>query len=482
MSRRCGTGSLCLLLSAAALGISGCAVGPNFVAPKPPVVAQYDTPESYGIDADKTLAQLSGATGGEVADQWWTLFRSADLDTTVQEAIRHSPNLASAKATLDAAKEAVTVAQAGYLPHLSASAGDQRTGGGVVGTQTGFTLGLNAGFSFNALGGATRRLVEEEAALADYSRYQLAAAYLTLAGGIANESLTIASTRLQIETTEELLRDDQKNLDLTNRMFEVGAAARTDVLTAESQLAADETSLPSLRQQLSVARHALAILVGYSPGEWPAPEFKLSEFKLPAELPSSLPSALVQRRPDILSAQAELHSDSAAIGVAVAQEFPSISLNASLTRDALTAGNLFHHFNRLWSTGGSLTQPLFEAGALRAQVREARDTYLAQVAYYQQTVISAFQQVADNLRALEHDAQRIEAYHHAMRVAADSLELQRISYAAGKTTVLQLIDAERTYAQERLGNASAEAQQLEDSASLYVALGGGWWQSGAVPP
>jgi NodT family efflux transporter outer membrane factor (OMF) lipoprotein len=481
MNERACPGFVCAALAAASLCIGSCAVGPDYERPKPPAVTDYDTPESNGADAGRTLAELSGATGGEASDRWWTLFRSPALDATLSEAIGRSPNLAAAKATLDAAREAVTVAQAGYYPRSNATTGDQRTGGGVVGTQTGYTLGVNASFSFNALGGATRRLVEEQVALVDYYRYQLAAAYLTLAGSIANEALTIASTRLQIETTRELLVDDQKNLDLTIRMFAAGAAARTDVLTAESQLASDETSLPSLRQQLSVARHALAILVGHSPGEWSAPEFELGDFKLPAELPGSLPSALVRQRPDILSAEAELHEDSAAIGVAVAQEYPAISLNASLTRDALTAADLFHHFNRLWNIGGSLTQPLFQGGALRAQVREARDTYVAQVSTYEQTVLTAFDQVADNLRALEHDSQRIAAYRHASRVARDSLDLQRISYAAGKTTVLQLIDAERTYAQQRLGEATADAQQLEDAASLYVALGGGWWTFALVP-
>jgi NodT family efflux transporter outer membrane factor (OMF) lipoprotein len=280
----------------------------------------------------------------------------------------------------------------------------------------------------------------------------------------------------------DLLADDQKNLDLTRRMFEVGAAALTDVLTAESQLASDQTSLPALRQQLSVSRHALAILVGHAPVDWQAPDFELSDFKLPESLPLSLPSALVRQRPDVLAAEAQLHAASAGIGVAVAAEYPSITVSGALTRDALTAANLFHDFDRVWNIGGALAQPLYAGGALRAETRAARDTYRAQAAAYTEVVLTAFGQVADNLRALDNDAERVAAFARSLRIAKDSLQLQRLSYAAGRTTVLQLIDAERTYSQARLGFASAEMNQLEDAANLFVALGGGWWHTGIAPP
>jgi NodT family efflux transporter outer membrane factor (OMF) lipoprotein len=265
-------------------------------------------------------------------------------------------------------------------------------------------------------------------------------------------------------------------------MFELGSAARTDVLTAESQLASDETALPALRQQLSIAQHALAILVGHTPAEWAPPEFELDTLTLPSAVPLTLPSTLVRQRPDILAAEAQLHAASANIGIAVAQEYPSITLSGSLTRDALTAADLFRDFARPWSLGGTLAQPLFEGGALRAQVRAARDLYSSQAAAYTQVVLGALGQVADNLRALEHDEERVAAYRHALRIADDSLALQRISYAAGKTTVLQLIDAERVYSQARLGDASAKVQQLEDAADLFVALGGGWWGADLTAP
>ena len=482
------------ILIGAWLSISSCAVGPNFERPKPPAGQTYDRPEQPASDA-ATAGAVSMTPGADVPAQWWQLFKSPMLDQTLREAIAGSPTMASAQATLAAAREAVIIARAGYLPRLSATAGAQHTGGGTPGgggsggnfgggseSSTSYSLGLTASYTFNAFGGATLRLVEQQQALADSQRYQLAGTYLTLTGSVVNEVLNVASSKLQIAITLDLLANDQKNLDLTQRMFEVGAAARTDVLTAESQLASDQTTLPSLRQQLSVARHALAILVGQPPVDWQVPDFELDTFTLPAAVPLSLPSELVRQRPDILAAEEQLHAASANIGIAVAQEYPSITLSGSLTRDALTAANLFHDFDRLWNIGGTLAQPLFAGGALRAQTRQARDEFRSQAAAYTQVVLTAFGQVADDLRALEHDAQRVTAFARALRIASDSLALQRISYAAGKTTILQLIDAERSYSQARLGSAGAQVQQFEDAANLFVALGGGWWNSSIAPP
>lgn len=325
--------------------LAGCAVGPNFEPPKAPTSQTYDRLEQGADDSGKAAA-VSTMPGALVPGQWWQLFKSNSLDQTLHVAIADSPTLASAQATLAAAREAVIVARAGYLPRIGATAGAQRSGSGASGGGAGpgavgsasYSLGLTASYTFNAFGGATLRLVEQQQALADSQRYQVAGTYLTLTGGVVAQALTIASTRLQIAITLDLLASDQKNLDLTTRMFEAGAAARTDVLTAESQLASDQASLPSLRQQLSVASHALAILVGHAPADWQVPDFDLSEFTLPAELPLILPSALVRQRPDILAAEEQLHAASANIGIAVAQEYPSITLSGSLTRDALKIG------------------------------------------------------------------------------------------------------------------------------------------------
>lgn len=510
----------------AGLLLASCAVGPDFQRPQPPATETYYTPEKETApDAGPAAAMRSGqaATSGQPAAtgqptapgqsntaahpaeappsaataplptqtlqpgadlpaQWWQLFKSPALDDTLKLSLANSPTLAQATATLAQAREQVRVAQAAFLPRVSANAGVQRNGNSEPGPQsqaTVYTLGLSASYAVDIFGG-TRRAVEQQRALAEMQGYQLDAAWLTLTGNVVNQALTIASTRLQIATTEELIASDRKNLSLTEREYELGAAARTDVLTAESQLAVDLTSLPSLHQQLGVARDALAVLVGRSPAEWSAPDFDIKDFTLPPEVPVSVPSRLVRQRPDILASEAQLHGTNAAIGVAVAQEFPTLNLTGTLSRQALTLADLFHHFDSLWGAGGSLAAPLFQGGALRAQVRAARDSFTAQAASYRNTVLEALGQVADDLRALNNDADRLRVSQHALAIASESLRLQQISYTAGKTTVLQLIDAERTFAQAKLSFVTAQIEQFQDTADLLVALGGGWWNdSGA---
>jgi NodT family efflux transporter outer membrane factor (OMF) lipoprotein len=279
-----------------------------------------------------------------------------------------------------------------------------------------------------------------------------------------------------------LIASDRKNLVLTQREFDVGIVPKSDVLTADSQLAADLTQLPTLHKQLDQAYDELAVLSGRAPSGWQVQSFDIEQFTLPREIPLSLPSRLVRQRPDVLAAEEQLHAASAAIGVAVAQEFPDITLSASLTRDALQAADLFHQFNTLWGIGGSLTQPIFKGGALRAQVRAARDAFKAEAATYQGVVLAALGQVADDLWALQYDAELLTVDRHSMDVAFEALKLQQQSYSVGTTNVLNLIAAERTYAQARLSYVSAEVQQFMDTASLLTALGGGWWNDTISAP
>jgi NodT family efflux transporter outer membrane factor (OMF) lipoprotein len=237
----------------------------------------------------------------------------------------------AANATLAEAREEVTVAGAAFLPTVSAAAGAQRAGTGAVRTPGAgatanlYSIGLSTSYSPDIFGG-TRRAVEQQQALANYQRNELAAAYLTLTGNVVNEVLTITSTRLQITTTEDLIASDRKNLALTQRAFEVGIVPRSDVLTADSQLAADLTQLPSLHKQLDQAYDALAVLAGRAPSEWQVQPFDIEQFTLPRDIPLSLPARLVRQRPDVLAAEMQLHAASAAIGVAVAQEFSRYQL------------------------------------------------------------------------------------------------------------------------------------------------------------
>jgi NodT family efflux transporter outer membrane factor (OMF) lipoprotein len=467
-----------------ALALGGCLAGPNFKPPVPPDVAEYLPPESpaqrpeSGADAAQHIA-----LGQRIPAQWWELFHSSRLDETLRQVIADSYTLAAAKATLAQAQEAIVEARAALYPQIDLGASARRssapTGLGMGGNL--FSLGPSVSYSIDAFGG-TRRHIEQAAALAENQRYQLAAAYLTLTGSSVTQAITIASTNFQIATVQDLIKNDQKNLDLVQRSFGAGKVARSDVLTAEAQLASDRTQLAPLRQQLSVARHALAVLAGRAPGQWAPPDFDIDGFTLPDDVPVSLPSELVHQRPDILASEALLHADSAAIGVATAQLYPSITLSASLGQAAQTLASLVRSASRAWDAGAGVDAPLYHGGALRAQQRAAVDAYNAQLATYRQTILLAFGQVADALSALEHDAELVSASSRSVEVASTSLTVQRSSYAAGKTSALQLIVAENTYSSARLGYVRAIGQRLSDTAQLFIALGGGWWNDGDQAP
>jgi NodT family efflux transporter outer membrane factor (OMF) lipoprotein len=499
--------ALSAAVALAALAAGSCVVGPDFKRPAPPGVDGYLPPAEAAPESGPPQAAANGANpanpastasageavaqrialGEQVPAAWWELFHCARLDETLRQAIAASNSLAAARATLAQAREAIVEARAGLYPQLDLGAGARHASGGVAGAGGAggggnlFSIGPNASYSIDAFGG-TRRRVEQETALAENQRYQLAAAYLTLTGNSVTAAIAIASTRLQIATVEDLIKNDQKNLALVQRELDAGKVARSEVLTAAAQLESDRTQLPGLHQQLSVARHALAVLASRAPAAWSPPEFDIAEFTLPDDLPLSLPSELVRRRPDILAAEAQLHADSAAIGVATAQLYPSITLSASLVQESAALARLLEAAGRAWSVGGSLDAPLYRGGALGAARRAAVDAYDAQLATYRQTILQAFGQVADALCALEHDAELVAASRRALDIAGASLALQRSSYAAGKTSALQLIVAENTYSDARLGNARATAQRLADTAQLFIAAGGSWWNGGEPAP
>ncbi len=438
----------------AALLLAGCAVGPDFVPPAPPTVQSYtSSPISEKLAPGFGEAEQRLANGQTIAAEWWQLFHSSPLNAVLAEAIADNRDLAAANATLAQAQEAVTQARGAFYPQLDFALSARReqttslrsdsgrsgnNGGGTSVTNL-YSLGPSISYAPDVFG-LTRRQVEQQQALAQSQAYQLAAAWLTLTGNVVSQAINIASARLQIKATEDIIADDTQNLTLVQAKFRAGKAARTDVLIAESQLANDRTLLPPLRQQLSAAQHALAVLRGRFPGQVQTMDFELAAFTLPGELPVSLPSQLVRQRPDILAAEANLHAASAALGVATAQLYPTVTLSASFGFESTDIGDLFQGSSAIWSLVAGLTAPIFHGGALQAQERGAADALRASLATYQQTVLQAFGQVADTLRALANDADLVAASRHALDVANASLALQRQSYAAGKSDLLQLLE------------------------------------------
>ena len=460
-----------------AVALGACAVGPDFTPPAAPEVKGYTmTPMAAALTAGGDEATQNLKVGQTVSSEWWTLFRAMPLNDLVTQALANNQTLAAAKATLAGAQEAIKQAEAGLYPQINANAGFQRDRMTVALPASNlYSIGSTASYAPDVFGG-TRRTIEKQEALAENQRYQLGAAYLTLTGNVVTQSITLASLREQLAATKDIVADDEKNLKLVQDEFKAGKSAQTDVLAAESQLANDRTQLPPLRQQISVAKHAITILVGKFPGAWTPPKLDMKEFTLPADLPVSLPSELVHQRPDILAAEAQLHADSAAIGIAESQMYPSITLSGSAAFQSIAANTLFSGSSLFWSLASGLTAPLFHGGALEAQKEQAVDAFKASAATYKQTVLQAFGQVADTLRAMKHDADLLDAQKKALDTAKASLALQRLSYAAGKSEVLQLLNAERSYQQARLGYVRAQGQRYQDTAQLFLAMGGGWWE------
>jgi len=456
-----------------------------------PSVTRYTSPGDKPAGEGTAGAAVPAQTvtlGERVTAEWWTLFHSPAIDGLVKDGIAGSPTLESATARLAEAQEAVAAASGALYPQVdfSATAKRQRINAASFGLNPDrvslppnaniYQLGPTVSYALDIFGG-TRRGIEAKAASADVQRDQLDAAYQTLTGNIVTQALQLAAIRAQLQAIHDILDLDQQNLDLVRKERRAGSVPDTDVVSAQSQLATDETLLPGPEQQLEVAGHALAVLLGRAPSEWSPPDLDLAALTLPGTLPVNLPSELVHQRPDILAAEAQLHVASAEIGVATAQLYPSITLSGSVGTAALDPGHLFNPENLLWSIAAGLTAPVFDGGTREAERRAALAEFKASAADYRQTVLQAFGQVADTMQALAHDAQLLADQRQALDVASESVRLQRISYSGGGSGFLPLVDAQRQYQQARLGYVRAEAQRYQDTIQLLVAMGGGWWDA-----
>jgi len=471
------------------MAVAGCTLGPDFEAPKTPSVPRYTSPGETtvpGPDATKEVPRQAIVLGERVAANWWTLFRSSQLNLLIKQAIAGNYTLESVRAKLEQAREAVTVATSALYPQigLSAGASEQKQSAATFGLTPEvaplppsfnlFQVGPTASYTPD-LFGQTHRRIEQQVALAEYQSDQLDAAYLTLTGNTVSRALQVAAVRSQLKALNDILAIDRQNVELVRKQRQTGTVPDSDVIVAESQLASDETIQPGLEQQLSVAKHALAVLIGRAPGNWSPPDFDLAALTLPHRLPVSIPSQLVHQRPDIQAAEAQLHAASAQIGIATAQLYPSITLSAGITASSLNGAALFSPAGLVWSIAAGLTQPIFDGGMREAERRVALAAFKESAADYQQTVLQAFGQVADILQALKHDTDLLVAQKHALSMASEAVRLQRINYGSGGSGIIGLLDAQRQYQQAQLGYVRAEAQRYQDTVQLLVAMGGGWW-------
>ncbi len=478
---------LCAHTALVALAIAGCAVGPDFRRPAPPAVSSYTADALPGETAE---AKVAGGTpqrfvsGEEIPPLWWALFRSEALNRLIRQALLDSPTLSAAQARLREAEENRRAQTGALFPRVdgNVSAGRQKISGALFGqtgsTNPAFTLynaSVSVSYALDLFGG-TRRAVEALQSQVDYQRFQREGAWLTLTANLVTTAIREGALRGQIRATREIVVAEEQQLALVERQFQLGGASRPDVLAQRAQLAQTRTTLPPLEKQLVQTRHRLAVLAGRFPGEAETlPEFDLDGLFLPQDLPVSLPSSLARQRPDILAAEALLHAASARIGVATANLYPQLTLTGSFGSEARKVGDLFGTGTSVWNLGAGVLQPVFRGGELTAKRRAAIAAYDQAEAQYRETVLAAFQDVADVLRALEWDAEALKTQAEAEAAARAALELARQRFHLGAASYLTLLNAERQHQQARIGLVQAQATRYADTAALFQALGGGWW-------
>jgi len=484
------TDRIAALRSAAALiplaMVCGCTVGPNFHPPAPPPVDGYSARAAPAQTASATVpggeAQVFVA-GMDVPAEWWGLFQSPAIDALVREALRANPDLKAAEAALKSARELDLAQRGARYPTVGASYSPsrQRTSATLsppLNTNTDVytlhTAQLEVGYVPDVFGGI-RRQIETTTAQAEAQRFQTEATYLTLTSNLVAGAVQEASLRRQVQATEALIVANRAILAAMRDEKAAGQIASGDVAAQEQALYQAEATLPPLRKQLEQQRHLIAALIGRYPSQAPGEALDLDSLQLPRALPVSLPAKLVVQRPDVRAAEASLHAASAQIGVAIAARLPAFQLTADAGGLAQTLGGLFSSGNGFWTVAGTVAQPIYQGGTLLHRQRAAEAAYDQAGAQYQSTVIKAFQNVADTLTALETDADQLRATAGVEHSAGAALQIALQQYQAGQATRLAALNAEVAYQQAVLNRVQAQAGRYADTAALFQALGGGWW-------
>jgi NodT family efflux transporter outer membrane factor (OMF) lipoprotein len=483
--------SLALLL-ALALPV-GCAVGPDFHRLAAPQVDRYTADEA---PPKTTSAEVKGGEAQsfvremDIPGEWWTLFHSKALDDLIARAIATNPDMEAAQAAVRNAMQTAAAQRGTLFPTVDASFSPTRqklpstlasplaSGSSVYSLHT---AQVSVGYTVDAFGGAYRQ-IESLEAQADYQRFELEAAYLTLTSNVVAAAVTEAQLRGEIAAVRRLLEIQEQSLGLLRQQYEAGQVAEVDVLAQEAALAQTRMLLPPLAKQLDQERDLLARLAGRFPSETLGAEFELASLDLPEELPLSLPAKLVEQRPDVRAAEELVHSANADVGVAIAARLPSITLSADLGLVASAVSELFSSGAGFWAVGGNVAQPVFQGGTLLHRQHAAEAALAQALAQYRGTVLTAFQNVADTLHAIKSDAESLRAALDAERAASKSLAITRSQLALGDVSYLALLNAEQTYQQAVMAKVQALASRYADTAALFQALGGGWWNRSKGEP
>lgn len=476
--------SVAALPFACALG--GCMMGPDFRNPDPPKDTTYLADDQV---AELVSAKIPGGEaqrivqGLDIPGQWWSVFHSQPLNDLIERALIANPDIHSAKAALRESQFNARAQRATLFPTVQAgvtASSNQVSNVLSAPTASGdfiyslFTVGFTISYTFD-LFGANRRAAESLDALAEAQCFQLEAAYLSLASNVVAAAIQDASLRAQIDATRRIIAAQRETLDTLRRQEGLGAISSADVAQQEAQLAQAEATLPPLQKALAQGRNLLATLTGRLPSVQIGERFEFGDLLLPPDLPLSLPSRLVEQRPDIRAAEANLHSASAKLGVSIANQFPQITLSAGFTPTSIVLNQLFVPGQANSNAGVSILQTIVDGGALAAKKRAAQAALEQAEAQYRSTLLTAFRNVADTLRALEYDALALQAAVSAERASENSLTITRRRLQLGDTTYTVVLAAELTYRQALLNRMQAQTNRLINTAALFQALGGGWW-------
>jgi NodT family efflux transporter outer membrane factor (OMF) lipoprotein len=477
---------------AATVLLASCAVGPDFLAPSPPEVSGYTReplrPNTSSTDIGFGQSQHF-RVGRDIPGDWWRVFHSPALDSLVRQSIVANPNLQSTLAALRAAKELVYAQQGKYFPFVAGNFNASRQEQSAIISPTLviptnifslYTAQVTVSYTLDVWG-QNRRQVESLQAQADAQRFQVEAAYLTLTSNVVIAAVQEASLRGQIDATNRLIGINSSMLDILRKQFTEGYANRADVAAQEAALAQIRAMLPPLRKALAQQRDLLSALAGRFPSQEPRETFKLAQLRMPTDLPVSLPAQLVKQRPDVRSAEEMLHSASAQIGVAIANMLPNLTLSGARGYTAADIATLFTGPSIFWTVAGDVTQPLFDGFTLLHEERASQALYQQAAWNYRTTVIGAFQNVADSLRAIQNDADALKAANDFEKAAKISLDLAQQQMQTGYANILYLLNAQITYENAVLQVVQAQATRVSDVAALFQALGGGWWNRSDPP-
>ena len=483
----------CRLAISVAFLLAGCAVGPDFKRPSAPDVTRYDK------TAPVTTVATAGIAGGEsqrfntrdVPGDWWTLFHSRPLNDLVERALHNNPNLQAAQAALRQAHEATLAQRGAYAPSVSGgfnASREQDPPGALAPVPSSnaslyslFTPQVSVSYAPDIFG-LNRRTVESLRAQEEAVRYQMIAAQVTLSTNVVNAAVQEASLLARLNATKQTIDADTRMVEILRYQMAKGYANRLDLAAQESQLAQAQTALPPLQAQLEQQRHALAVLTGRLPSQADDIDFDLDALQLPQDLPLGLPSQLVRQRPDVLQAEANLHAANAQVGIAIANRFPSFQITASAGHTALSIAHMFADGTGFWNLASAITAPIFDGGALKHHERGAKAALDVASSQYRSTVLGAFQNVADTLTALRNDAESLQAASRAADAAKVTLDLSERRYKTGYANHLSLLNAEQAWQQARIALVQARASRYADTAALFQALGGGWWQRNDLNP